>query len=77
MTSEVSRGTPERGFLGLLRSAALIAMVAGAVGSIGLMLRGGQHTPRLLLVLFTVWVFFPFLALGWANLISKRWSVLT
>ncbi len=77
MTSEVSRGRPEGGFLGLLRSAALIAVVAGAVGSIGLMLRAGQHTPRLLLVLFTVWVFSPFLALAWANMISKRWSVLT
>jgi hypothetical protein len=42
-----------------------------------LMLRAGQRTPRLLLVLFTIWVLSPFAALLWANIVSKRWSVLT
>jgi len=56
MTSTVSQGRPENGFLGLLRAAALIAVVAGAGGSVGLMLRAGQRTPRLLLVLFVIWV---------------------
>lgn len=62
---------------GLLRAAAQIAVVAGAVGSVGLMLRAGQRTPRLLLVLFVVWVLSPFVALAWAHTVSKRWSVLT
>jgi len=62
---------------GLLRTAALIALAAGATGSLGFMLRAGQHTPRLLLILFMFWVFAPFAALLWANMVSKRWSVLT
>ena len=65
------------GFLRLLRAVALSAVVAGAVGSIGLMLRAGQRTPRFLLVLFTIWVLSPFVALAWANMVSRRWSVLT
>jgi hypothetical protein len=77
MTSTVSRRRPENGFLGLLRAAALIAVVAGAGGSVGLMLRAGQRTPRLLLVLFVIWVLCPFLALVWATVVSKPWSVLT
>jgi hypothetical protein len=56
---------------------ALIAVVAGAAGSIALMLRASQHPPRFLLVLFTIWVLSPFVALGWANLVSMRWSVVT
>jgi len=56
---------------------AFIAVVVGAVGSVGLMLRAGQRSPRLLLVLFTIWVLSPFVALAWANVVSRRWSVLT
>ena len=41
ITSKVSR--LEGGFPGRLRAAALIAVVAGAAGSIGLMLRAGQR----------------------------------
>jgi hypothetical protein len=77
ITSEASRGKSDAGFLGLLRVVALIAVVAGAVGSLGLMLRAGQRTPRLLLVLFVIWLLSPFVALLWANMISKRWSVVT
>ena len=77
ITSNASRGRPEGGILGLLRAVALTAVVAGAVGSAGLMLRRGQRTPRFLLVLFTIWVLSPFVALAWANMVSKRWSVLT
>ena len=72
-----SPGEPEGGFLGLLRAVALVALVVGATGSLGFMFRAGQHTPRLLLVLFTIWVLSPFVALLWANMVSKRWSVLT
>lgn len=56
---------------------ALAVVAAGAVGSIGLMLRAAQRPPRLLLVLFTIWVLSPFVALAWANLVSTRWSSLT
>jgi hypothetical protein len=77
MTFEVSRGRPAGGFLGLLRAAALIAVLAGAAGSVALMFRVGHRAPGLLLVLFTGWVLSPFMALAWANEISKPWSVLT
>jgi hypothetical protein len=60
-----------------LRAAGLIAVLAGAVGSVGLMLRAGQRTPRLLLVIFFFWVLSPFVALVWADVVSKRWSALT
>jgi len=77
-TSEVSRERPERGFLGLLRAAALIAVLAGAAGSLGLMLHAGRRNDsRILLVLFTIWVLSPFVALVLAHVVSKRWSVLT
>ena len=77
-TSEVSRGRPEGGFLGLLRAAALIAVLAGAAGSFGLMLHAGRRNDsRILLVLFTIWVLSPFVALVLADVVSKRWSVLT
>ena len=76
-TSNASRGRPDGGSLGVLRAVALIAVVVGAVGSVGLMLRAGQRSPRVLLVLFTIWVLSPFVALAWANVVSKRWSVLT
>ena len=75
MTSK-ERGRPDDGFLGLLRAVALIAVMAGAVGSLGLMLRAGQRTPRFLLVVFVFWVASPFVALAWANVVSKRWPVL-
>jgi len=41
------------------------------------MLRAGRRTPRFLLVLFVFWVLSPFVALAWAHVVSKRWSVLT
>jgi len=76
-TTEASPGRRDGGSIGLLSALSLVAVVAGAVGSFGLMLRAGQRTPRLLLVLFTIWVLSPFAALLWANIVSKRWSVLT
>jgi hypothetical protein len=78
MTSKAGRETPKGGFLGLLRGAAPIAVLAGAGGSVGLMLRAGRHNAsRLLLVLMAVWVLSPFAALLLANVVSKRWPVLT
>ncbi len=76
MTSKVSRGRREGGFLGPLHAVAMIAVLAGAGGSVGLMLRAG-HPPLLLRVLFAIWVLSPFMALILANVVSRRWSVLT
>ena len=75
MTSEVSR--LEGGFPGRLRAAGLIAVLAGAVGSIGLWFHESQHPPLLIVVLFVIWVLSPFVALVLANVVSKRWSLLT
>lgn len=64
-------------FVGLFRVVALIAVVAGAVGSLWLVFRADQRTPRFLLLIFVFWVLSPFVALAWANVVSKRWPVLT
>ena len=77
MSSKVSRGRPEGQFPGRLRATALIAVLAGAAGSVGLLLRAGHRSPRLLLVLFAIWVLSPFMALVLADAVSKRWSALT
>ncbi|HEX7198860.1 MAG TPA: hypothetical protein VF213_05265, partial [Dongiaceae bacterium] len=67
MNPEVGRESPEGGFLGFLRRAALIAALAGAAGSLGLMHRAGHRNPsRLLVLLFALWVLSPFTALVWA-----------
>jgi hypothetical protein len=76
-TSDARRGGRDGGFLGLLRAVALVAVVAGGMGSLGLMLRAGRRTPRFLLVLFFFWVLSPFAALAWANMTSTRWSIVT
>jgi uncharacterized membrane protein len=74
---KTNEGRSKGRLFGLLRAMALIALVVGAVGSLGLMFREGQDTPRFLLVIFTIWVLAPFAALFWANKVSKRWSVPT
>lgn len=76
MTSESSRGKPVDGFLGFVRGVALMMVAAGTVGSLGLMLRADQRTPRFLLVLFVFWILSPFVGLAWANMVSKRWPAL-
>ena len=63
---------------GPFRAVAIIAAVAGAVGSIGLTLYVGRHnTSRILLSLFVIWVLSPFVALIFASAVSKPWPVLT
>ena len=59
-----------------LRTTALIAVVAGAIASVGLMLRAG-HPTLFLRVLFGIWVLSPFVILVWAAVVSERWAVLT
>ena len=61
---------------GVLHAVALPTMLVGAVASIALMLRAG-HPPLFLRVLFAIWVLSPFAALFVANMVSKRWSVIT
>jgi hypothetical protein len=65
-------------FLSVLRTAALISLAAGAAGSVGSMLRAGHQNPsRVLVILFAIWVLSPFVALVFAILVSRDWSVLT
>lgn len=68
------RGRAGTGLVGLLRGAAIVSVVVGAAGSVGLMLRAG-HPPLLLRVLFTGWVLSPFVGLVLASIASQRWSV--
>jgi hypothetical protein len=56
-----------------MRAAAFVALVAGAAGSVSLLLHAKQHPPPLLVVLFIIWVLSPFAALGIAHRVSKRW----
>ncbi|MEP6999488.1 MAG: hypothetical protein ABI969_03355 [bacterium] len=50
----------------------------GAAGSVGAMLRVGQHNPsKLLLLAFVLWDVSPFVALLLADRMSKPWSLLT
>jgi len=60
----------------VLRRAALIAMLIGAAGSVGFLLRAGQRTSRFLLVIMLLWVLAPFVVLALADVVSKRWTVL-
>ena len=74
---KASRVTPEPGFLGLTCRASLIAVLAGAAGSLGLMLRAGRRqNSKILLLLFAIWVLSPFIALIGAQVVSKRWPIL-
>jgi hypothetical protein len=61
-----------------LRTAAIVAVLVGAVGSVSFMLIAGRHnTSRILLAIFALWVSSPFIALLWANMVSARWSLRT
>ena len=61
-----------------LRTAARIALVAGAAGSVLLMMRAGARQPSILLILlFTGWVLSPFVALALANVQSANWQPIT
>jgi hypothetical protein len=78
ITAKASRGMSDGGSAALLRAVALTAAVAGAVGSVGLMLWVGHRNPsRILLALFLIWDLSPFIGLLLAEMVSKRWSVIT
>jgi uncharacterized membrane-anchored protein len=57
-----------------LRLTALVALVLGAAGSIGLWIRAAQHPPPLLIVLFVIWVLSPFVVLWIGHVMAKRWA---
>ena len=76
-TSKQRMGRSEHGFLRLLRSVAPIAVVVGAVGSLILTLYAGRGShSHILQTLFALWVLSPFVALVFANMVLKRWSIL-
>jgi hypothetical protein len=78
MNSIVSRGKTKHGLLGLLHTTALIAALTGAVGSVGLMLHAGRHSPgRIGLAVIALWVLSPFIVFVLADVVLKSWSVLT
>ena len=75
-TFETSRVTPESGVLGLLRRVALMALPAGAAGSLVLMFHlSRRQNSKILLFLFASWVLSPFLALAGANVWSKARTI--
>ena len=64
--------------LGFLRMIALIVVLVGAAGSLHFVLEEGSSNDSVLLVsLFVSWVLSPFIALLLANVIFRRWAVLT
>jgi hypothetical protein len=62
----------------MLRGAALIALAAGALGSLGMTVVAGGHGAGLVLrAIFAVWVLTPFAALAWVEARSGLWPVFT
>jgi hypothetical protein len=59
--------------LGWLRSVALIVVAAGTIASEALVIRAGGRSQPVLSVLFIIWILLPFVALAWANVVSKSW----
>jgi hypothetical protein len=57
-----------------LRAAALVAVLAGAIGAIGLWIHAARHPPPLIVALFVLWVLSPFAILGIGCVVAKRWS---
>jgi multisubunit Na+/H+ antiporter MnhG subunit len=60
--------------LSWLRFAAVVAVIAGAGGSLGLWIHAAQHPPLIIIALFVIWVLSPFalLGIGYAN--AQRWT---
>jgi predicted membrane channel-forming protein YqfA (hemolysin III family) len=56
-----------------MRTIAFLALIAGAAGSVGLLLHAKQHPPPLLIVLFVIWVLAPFACFGVAYKVSTPW----
>ena len=59
----------------LLRTIAVVVVLAGAVGSLAMTLYAGQKNNSVLLVLlFAIWVLSPFIAFLIANVITRLWN---
>ena len=64
--------------LNLFRKVAMIIVLAGAMVSLGFMLRAGRNNESILLMaLFFIWVASPFVALIVASIVSKQWPIMT
>ena len=64
--------------LSLVRTVALVVVLAGVVGSISLVLYKGRNNESVLLIaLFVAWVLSPFIAFLIADKVSKRWTDFT
>ena len=62
----------------VLQLVALIVNLTGAIASLTLMFMvGRRNESRILMLLFTLWVLAPYVALFMANLVSKRWAAST
>ncbi|HSP45105.1 MAG TPA: hypothetical protein VLO30_03865 [Chthoniobacterales bacterium] len=60
-----------------VRLTALVAVALGAFGSIALWIRAAQHPPPIIIAGFIFWVLSPFVLLGAAHVLSKRWALPT
>ena len=58
----------------MARAIARGAVLAGAIGSVGFLIRAGLTAPRLLLILIAMWVLVPFVSVAIVEVMSKRWS---
>ena len=60
--------------VGILQAVALVVLLIGAEGSLDFMYDAGRNQKSFWLIsLFTIWVLSPFLALLFANMVSKSW----
>jgi hypothetical protein len=61
-----------------VRRVTFVVMLIGALVSLGLTFRAGRNNHSLLLImLFGIWVFTPFMGLVVAYILSNRWSAFT
>ena len=78
MTSDMSQAQSEGASPGRLPAAALIAVLLGAAGSVGLTLSAGRGRDEAVLVsLMAAWVIAPWAGLALAHVLAKRWLLRT
>ena len=73
VTSQERSDENKTGPPAVLRTTSLIALVFGAIGSIGLLRHAQEHPPPIVVAGFVAWVLAPFAILGIANFLSGRW----